>query len=387
MAKVKVTMALLLTGLMVMSGLAMGCPEAPLPPPPEVVEPAPEIVEPVPGMIPEPFADPDRPIRIALVREVGEGAFFARQLAGAKSMARQLGIELLEATAGGDMLKMSTDIETFTRMGVDAIAISHGRTDALRPSIDKAMAGGIPVVTFDLAVGRRDVPQMEQDDLLIGLKISRQLAMDFGGEANVLYINVGGFAPLDRRDQIWRAIKWRFPDLNQLAQIGAVTGDTTHDTLIRTEAALKEHPETNAVLAMWDAFAKGAVRAIEEAGLADEIRVYSVDISTHGIGLMTAPGSPWVATVGTDSYSVGRLLVRTAAALVAGEEIDTHLLMDPVLITQEFLRENNITNMDELVQAMPALGESPLSWFPWMKYVLARNGYELPPVAREALGL
>jgi simple sugar transport system substrate-binding protein len=63
---------------------------------------------------------------------------------------------------------------------------------------------------------------------------------------------------------------------------------------------------------------------------------------------------------------VGRLAVRTAAALVAGEKVDKYLLVPPQLITRDFLMENKVTSMDELVKDMPALGESSLSWFPWM---------------------
>ncbi len=52
--------------------------------------------------IPAPFADPAKKPRVALVREIGEGSFFERYLAGAQSMARELGIELLESNAGSD---------------------------------------------------------------------------------------------------------------------------------------------------------------------------------------------------------------------------------------------------------------------------------------------
>jgi len=337
-------------------------------------------------IIPEPFADPNKPIRIALVREVGEGSFFARYLAGAQSMAKELGIVLLEATARGDMAKMVTAMENFIQQGVDAIIVDHGRPDPLQPKINEALARGIKVVTFDLVVDNREVPEIEQDDLLIGLMISKRLAIDFAGEANVIYINVGGFAPLDKRDRMWQAIKWRFPGLNEVARIGAVTDNTAADTQTRMEAAMKEHPEANAVLAMWDEFAKGAVRAIMQAGLSDRFRVYSVDITNEDIQMMIAPNSPWVASVATDPYNVGRLAVRAAAALVAGETVDKYLLVEPTLITQEFLLENNVTNMDELVQALPVLGESSLCWYPWMQAVLERNGYELPSVAAQVLG-
>ena len=331
--------------------------------------------------VPLAFADPDKKVRIALVREVGEGSFFERYLAGAQSMADELGVELLEATARGDMAKMVTAMENFIQQGVDAIIVDHGRPDPLQPKIDEALAKGIKVVTFDLVVENADVPEIEQDDMLIGFLLSKKVATDHAGQADVVYVNVGGFAPLDKRDRIWQDFKWRYPGLNEVTRIGAVTDNTAADTQTRMEATMKEYPKANVAVAMWDEFAKGVVRAITQAGKSKDYQVYSVDITNEDIQMMIAPDSPWAATVATDSYSVGRLAVRTAAALVAGEKVDKYLLVQPQLITREFLVENNITSMDELVKAMPAMGESSLNWFPWMEKVLARNGYSMPQIA------
>jgi len=35
--------------------------------------------------------------------------------------------------------------------------------------------------------------------------------------------------------------------------------------------------------------------------------------------------------------------------------------------------ENNVTNMDELIVALPSLGESELSWYPWIRALAERN--------------
>jgi ABC-type sugar transport system substrate-binding protein len=131
---------------------------------------------------------------------------------------------------------------------------------------------------------------------------------------------------------------------------------------------------------MWDEFAKGVVRAITQSG-AEGIQVYSVDITDEDIQMMTEPGSPWAATVATDSYNVGRLAVRSALAKVVGEDVEKYLLVEPALITQDFLLDNNITNMDELVEVLPVLGESPLVWYDWMLDIVTENGYDLPQIA------
>ena len=333
------------------------------------------------GDIPAPFADASKKPRVALVREIGEGSFFERYLAGAQSMADQLGIELIESNARGDQAKMVTNIETAIQQKVDVIIVDHGRTDTLQPAIEKALEVGIKVVTFDLVIDNPNVPEIEQDDMLIGFMLSKQLAVDAGGNANVVYANVNGFAPLDKRDRAWQDFKWRYPSLSEAAKIGKVSESTAADTQTQMEAAIKSNPDATWVIAMYDEFAKGVVRAIQQAGLADKYRVYSVDVTNEDIQMMTEPNSPWKATVATDSYNVGRLAVRTAAALIAGEKVDKYLLVQPAVITQDFLLSNNIKDMDALVNALPVLGESPLVWPDWMFRLVERNGSSRPAIA------
>lgn len=323
--------------------------------------------------IPEAFANPDDPPRIALVRQIGDGAFMARYLAGAQSMADELGVELLESNARGDDAQMVTMVETAIEQQVDAIIIDHGRTDTLQPVIEQALDAGIKVVTFDLVIDNPAVPEIEQDDMLIGAQLAKKVVLDTAASADVIYVNVAGFAPLDKRDRSWQNFLWRYPSLNQVAHIGAVTNSTAADTQTRMEATLTQYPDADIVVAMWDEFAKGAVRAIMQAGKADDVKVYSVDINDEDIQLMIEDGSPWAATVATDSYNVGRLGVRAAVALVAGEAVDKYLLVEPALITRDFLLENGIENMDQLVEALPVLGESNLAWYPWMYRLVYEN--------------
>lgn len=322
--------------------------------------------------IPDAFADGNHP-RVALVRQLADGEFFARYLAGAQSQANELGIELIESNARGDDAQHAINFETAIQQGVDAIIVDHGRPDTLQPLIDQAVAQGIEVVAFDLVVNNPEVPEIEQDDLQIGFTLSRYVALQHSGNANVLYVNVNGYAPLDKRDRVWQVFRWRYPGLNQVAQVGAVTSSTAADTQTRVEAALTENPEIDVIVATWDEFAKGATQAVIQAGRAGDISIYGVDIGTQDIQIITAEDSPWQATVATDSYSVGRLAVRTAAALLGGEDVPKYLLVEPTLITRDFLLENNITNIDELVAALPVLGESSLSWYPWLEEVIAAN--------------
>jgi simple sugar transport system substrate-binding protein len=334
--------------------------------------------------IPQVFSDPRRKPRVVLLRGVGEGAFLMRFLAGAQSMADALGIELSESNVQGGWERMAAVLEAAITQQVDAVIISHSQA-SLQPLIERALGLGIKVVAVDALISHPQVPEIEQDDMLIGFMLARQLAVDTGGDAQVIYVNVNEFAPLEKRDRIWQDFKWRYPNIKQLDHLGAVTTNTAEDTQGLVAAALAQHPNTTAVLAMWDEFAKGAVRAIMAAGQAERVKVYSVDITDEDIGMMTEPGSPWVATVATDAYNIGRLAMRAATALVAGEQVNHYILVEPQLITQQFLRQHQITNMEELVAALPALGESQLIWPDWMKALVVRNGYPMPRIGNWAM--
>jgi len=119
-------------------------------------------------VIPDRFNNADDPVEIALVRFIGDGAFMARYLAGAESQAEELGINITEYNARNDQAQFVTLLEQAIQQQPDAIIISHGTTDVVQPYIEQAEAAGIPVVTFDTVVNSNVVPEIEQDDLLIG---------------------------------------------------------------------------------------------------------------------------------------------------------------------------------------------------------------------------
>ena len=334
--------------------------------------------------IPIPFADPEKKPQVALLRGLSKGGFMNRYLRGARSMADELGIEVVVFDAGDkeEMLAMAQDL---IEQRVDAIIVNHVDLDYLKPALDTALELGIPVVSFDSVGTHPEVPEVEQDDMLTSYLLSRQIAVDYGGKAKVIYVNSVEFAPLLRRDRIWQDIKWRFTGISEVkADMGSVIDDTASIAEKTVDALLQQHPDTNVILAMWDEYAKGAVQAVKNRGLSDQVKVYSVDITGEDIKMMTEPGSPWVSTVAADSLNVGRLALRTAVALIAGESVDRFLFVESYLITQELLTTNEITSMDELIGVLPFLGESRHLWPEWMISILARGGYQKPIAALPA---
>jgi len=315
--------------------------------------------------IPAPFDA--GPVKIALVRQLGSGDYFEQWLAGAEAQAEKLGIELLTSDARGDNAAQATNLETAINQGVKAIIIDHGQTETLTPGIDKALAASIPVVAFDANANNPKVPQIEQSDAQLAQLALDQLVTDTGGEGDIAYVYVAGFAPLDRRNEVFEQVLAANPGLKNVATFGTVSESTAAEVQTQAAAVLTANPGIKAIFAPYDEFAKGATLAVTAAGLQDKVKVYGADVSTADIDVITADGSPWVATAGTDPGNVGRVAVRAAALLAAGEAVDPQIVVNPALITQQFLRDNAVTTIEQLGEKLPALDTPELVTAPWFE--------------------
>ena len=65
--------------------------------------------------------------------------------------------------------------------------------------------------------------------------------------------------------------------------------------------------------------------------------------------------STWKATAGGDPIYIGGALIRMVAKAAAMELMEKEISIPSTLITQEFLLENNVTNLMEVDDALPAM--------------------------------
>ncbi|MGW0811602.1 substrate-binding domain-containing protein, partial [Nonomuraea sp. NPDC002799] len=305
-------------------------------------------------------------VRISLVRQLSSGDYFQQWLAGAQAEAKALNVELEVSSGDGNNDKQALNLEQAVTGEPDAIIVDHGFAQTVQPAIKKAVAAKIPLVAFDVDPGTPEAVALTQDDRQIAEQTLGALKADTAGAGEVLYVYVAGFAPLDRRNEVWTQFKKDNPGIKQVAQIGVVNSSTASAVADQAKAALQANPGVKAVFAPYDEFAKGAALAVKELGLGDKVKIYGADVSTADIGVITEPGSPWVATSATDPSNVGRIAVRAAALLVAGEQVDRGLTVPPSLITQKGLRDANIANIEQLTKAFPGLVTPDVARVPWV---------------------
>ncbi|SDY57882.1 substrate-binding domain-containing protein [Herbiconiux ginsengi] len=303
--------------------------------------------------LPAPF-DGD-PVKVALVRQSGAGDYFEAWGAGAQAQAKFANIELQVTDARNDNAKQASDLEQAIASKPDAIIIDHGQTDTLQPLVTKAVDAGIPVIVYDLALtDSTGVITSSQSDESMASGVLDQLIDDVGDGAKVGYVSAEGFAALDRRAVVWNQYV-KDHNLDVVFSTGKVSESTATDNIPLVDAALKQNPDVQAIFAPYDEITKGTVQAVIQNNLQDKVKVYGIDISNADIEVITADGSPWVATSATDPAAVGAGVVRALALSLAGQLDETDVQFPAKTITQQFLADNKATNVTELRAAEPTL--------------------------------
>lgn len=318
---------------------------------------------------PVPF-DSDEPVKIALVQNSGAGDYFQQWTNGARQQAEAIGMEMQVYDAQADNARQATDMQTAIGSGVAGIVVDHGQTATMCPLINDAIDAGIPVVIYDVEISECAPKALEtaQNDADLAGLILDKMQEDIAEGAPVGYVNVLGIAPLDRRHAVWDEVRKEM-DWKREFFVGEFTNAVATDNARLVDAALKAHPDVKAIFAPYDELTKGTVSAVRQNNLQKEIRVYGVDISTADIEVMTAEDSPWVATATTDPNAIGAAVIRAMALELASEVDDREMVFPGTLVTQDFLKENEIQNMDELRKSLPELNMTEVATAEWIPVI------------------
>ncbi len=305
-------------------------------------------------------------LTIAHLSYLQEGEFMQMYRAGVEAQAAALGMDVVVLGRHTDAQSQANAVDQAINLGVAGVVIQHGLTETMMEPAQRLLDAGIPVVAFDVDVMNDNIPQVAQNDPQHGRNAINAILEDFNNDVDMAYVRVAGILPLDQRDgPIQEAVNAN-PNVDIVAQTGTLDSPISVNNADQAIAVLRANPNIQAYLAPYDEFAKGIVLALEDLGLTEEIRVYSIDISTQDIEIMTQPGSPWVMTSAVNPAEMGAVSVRALAQLMAGENVPQDILVEPFVFTSEMLVDSGVTNMAELMAAFPDFGSSEAARSPWM---------------------
>ncbi|OPG96153.1 LacI family transcriptional regulator [Chryseobacterium mucoviscidosis] len=302
--------------------------------------------------------------RIALIMEFNTGTFSQQYVQGVKEEIGKFGGELTTFVADNDKAKMVSLLDSAINQKFDAILTDHGDS-LLEPGVKKAVEQNIPVVVFDADISVPGATVLSQDDQKMAELTLEQMKKDINGQGNIVKVWVAGFAPMERRQVAYGKFLKENPDIKEIATFGSAQNPAL-DTQAKMEAILKQYPkgEITAVWTAWDEFAKGAARAIQQAGR-DEIKVYGIDMSDEDLQMIQDPKNPWVASAAVDPTDIGRVQVRYAYQKLNGDETEDQVVLNPVYVQRDALPDKQIST-SELSEYVEGWGGSTQGIKDWM---------------------
>lgn len=225
--------------------------------------------------------------RIALVVKALGIGFFEAANKGAQEAAKELGdVEIIytgptDTTAEGQI----EVINSLIAQKVDAIAISANDTDALVPTLKKAMDRGITVISWDSGVAKdgRMMHLNPSSSPLIGNTIIK-LAADHlpeGGEVAVLSATT-----TSTNQNTWieemNKVMGNYPGITV---VGTVYGDDLADKSYReAQGLMQTYPNLKAIIAPTSVGIVAAAQAVTDAGKVGQVNVTGLGLPSEMAG-------------------------------------------------------------------------------------------------------
>jgi rhamnose transport system substrate-binding protein len=259
-------------------------------------------------------------MRIALVVKALGIGFFEAAAEGAEEAAKELGgVEIIytgptDTTAEGQI----EVINSLIAQGVDAIAVSANDTDALVPTLKKAMQRGITVISWDSGVAEdgRMVHLNPSSNALIGNMIIK-LAADHlpdGGDVAVLSATT-----TSTNQNIWieemNKVMGNYPGINV---VGTVYGDDLADKSYReAQGLMQSYPDLDAIIAPTSVGIVAAAQAVVDAGKVGQVNVTGLGLPSEMAGAIESGASKSFAI--WNPIDLGYSAAMIAHALASGE--------------------------------------------------------------------
>jgi rhamnose transport system substrate-binding protein len=227
------------------------------------------------------------PMRIAMVVKALGIGFFDAAHRGGEEAAKQIGnIDLIYTGPTTTTAEAQIDtINSLIAQHVNAIAISANDTDALVPSLKKAMRRGITVISWDsgVAPAGREAHLEPSSVKLIGETLVKLAAQPINGKGDIAILSS---TPTATNQNAWiAAMKAALPSQPGLKLVATVYGEDLADRSYReTVTLLQAHPEVKVIVAPTSIGIVAAAQAVEDQHKVGKVFVTGLGLPSELVG-------------------------------------------------------------------------------------------------------
>ncbi|KQP64339.1 substrate-binding domain-containing protein [Nocardioides sp. Leaf285] len=267
-----------------------------------------------------------------LVMSTLNNPFFVSVADGAEAGAQELGIDLSVQNANNsDQAALDLTVDAVGRTP-DVLIIDPVSSQGGTAMVEQANDAGVPVMAFDRAPDGGDLETfIGYDAVQAGKAGADALAEAVGEKGTVVEIQgIMGTNVAQERSQGFQEQIATYPGIEVVAtQAAEFDRGTALDVMTNV---LQANPDIDGVYAANDEMALGVVAALESRGLAGTVQVVGNDgiadaLEAVGAGTM-------YATHAESPYSLGKEVMKIAAAIADGEEPGETKVLEGTLVTK-----------------------------------------------------
>lgn len=260
--------------------------------------------------------------------------FFNQIKLGVENYGKEKGIEVIVVDAKNDTATQVSQVQDLMTQGIDAfIYIPAGAAAAAVPT-RLARAEGIPVINVDRT------PEGAPGDTFIAgesvesaYQVCKHIIDLAGGEGKMAMIHgqKGTTPEVDRTKGCMRAIE-ESPNVELVTEQWSQMWSPDEGFSI-AQNMLQAHPDLNLIFGQADGLAMGAAKAVDVAGLDDQVIIGGYDGDVAALEYLAKCEGPFVATATQSTQMMGRLAVDSAIKVAAGETVPERQTPNAVLTT------------------------------------------------------
>ena len=200
---------------------------------------------------------------------------------GMKSAASQLGVQAIyQGTEAYDAMAQATVLDQIIASNPKGIVTTAMNPDALQPTIDKAIDAGIALVMFDSDSPKSKRPVfLAGDNYQFGVKAAHMMAELCGEKGKLLITTTIGQLNMEQRAGGFKdTIENEYPDMS----VVAITEEgADYESQAKNVAPVLQ--ANTDLVGIWStgSMGPGAVQAVKEAGLQDQVNIITMDIDNR----------------------------------------------------------------------------------------------------------
>ena len=209
-----------------------------------------------------------------------------------------------------------TMMDDFINQGYNAIILQPIDAAALTASVKKAEGKGIPVITLNTDTKLPHAAVVTMDDEGAGYMVGEKIGKALGGKGNVAIIQSppGAQAGVEREKGFRAAMAKLFPEIKI---VGAQNAAWNKDKAIEVmNSFLQVNKQLDAVFAVNDNMAEGAMIAAEAAGRLNQVKIWGFNGQKSTLALIEQ--GKITGTAYTNAYDQGATAAKLALDLLAG---------------------------------------------------------------------